>query len=230
MKLLKTVIFSSLLVSSYAAATDIEVIQVKDPAGSVQQGFDLTIVVQQLQAEIRALRGLVESQQHQLTKLQQQQQDMYSDLDQRLGGNYLKPDNAVAGDAETGLAAGKLSGDEQKDYSTAFSYVKKQDFAKAEQAFSAYIKRHKKSARLPNALYWLGEVSLAQGKLESASSLFEQVIEKYPKSTKVADAMYKLGRTYQRMGSTGKAASIWQQLVQIFPNAPAATLATNALK
>ncbi|OUS34644.1 tol-pal system protein YbgF ['Osedax' symbiont bacterium Rs2_46_30_T18] len=226
MRLLKSVCFGALLASSSVLANTVEVIKITEGAGSSNQSYDLVLVVQQLQAEMRQLRGLVESQKYELDELKYRQKQMYSEFDQRLGGSYSPGASGSAAD----LPAAVLSGNEQQDYSAAFAYVKSQELAKAEAAFKEYMKIHPKSARLSNALYWLGEVSLAQGKLPAAADYFQQLIAEHGKSAKVPDALYKLGRTYQRMGKAADAIATWQQLVQQYPKAAAAKLARNALK
>jgi tol-pal system protein YbgF len=231
-KVLKVFCVVALLANTCYAANKIEVIKVTEGASASNQRYDLVLVVQQLQAEVRQLRGLVESQQYELKNLKQQQHEMYTDLDTRLGGSSYKQNSSsttsASGNTET-ASTSRLSGDEQQDYSTAFAYIKSQELQKAEDAFQAYIKGHPKAKRVSNAIYWLGEVNLAQGKLPQASGYFQRLMAQYPKSAKIPDAMYKLGRSYQRMGEQPKAQLIWQQLLEKYPKASAANLAKSAL-
>ncbi|MEH6446616.1 MAG: tol-pal system protein YbgF [Oceanospirillaceae bacterium] len=230
MKVFKVFCVAALLANTCYAANQIEVIQVTEGAGASNQRYDLVLVVQQLQAEVRQLRGLVESQQYELNNLKQQQNEMYTDLDTRLGGSSYQQNTGTATNSNTeATSTTTLSGDEQQDYSAAFSFVKSQELQKAESAFQAYIKRYPKAKRVSNAVYWLGEVNLAQGKLPEASGYFQSLMSKHPKSAKIPDAMYKLGRSYQRMGEQSKAQLIWQQLLEKYPKASAANLAKSAL-
>ncbi|EPJ50067.1 MAG: hypothetical protein OFPI_20940 [Osedax symbiont Rs2] len=226
MRLLKSVCFAAWFASTVVSANTVEVIKITEGAGTSNQSYDLVLVVQQLQAEMRQLRGLVEAQKYELDELKYRQKEMYTEFDQRLGGSYTPGASNSAADLPTAV----LSGNEQQDYSAAFAYVKSQELAKAEAAFKEYMKIHPKSKRLSNALYWLGEVSLAQGKLPAAASYFQQLIARHGKSAKVPDALYKLGRAYQKMGKATDAIATWQQLVQQYPKASAAKLAKNALK
>lgn len=230
MKISKCLGLSVLLFASSVSANSVEVIRVTEGGSSGNQGYDLVLVVQQLQAEIRSLRGQVESQQYELDSLRTQQQEMYADLDGRLGGSSFSQKTAAAPVKSDQSSTAILSGDEQQDYSAAFAYVKSQELLQAEAAFKEYIKRHPKAQRVSNAVYWLGEVNLAQGKLPEASEFFNQLLSEFPESAKIPDAMYKLGRVYQRMGKASEAISVWQQLVNGYPKAAAATLAKNALK
>jgi tol-pal system protein YbgF len=227
-KVFKSFCLSALVCSGSLAAEQVEVIQVTEGASASNQSYDLVLMVQQLQAEVRSLRGKVESQQYQLDSLKQQQKEMYSDLDGRLGGtSFMQKPSANVPVKATGK---KMSGNEQQDYSAAFAFIKSQELVKAESAFIQYMQAHPKAKRVSNALYWLGEVNLAQGKLPDAGGYFQKLMSVYPKSAKIPDAMYKLGRVYQRMNDDSKAKLIWQQLVDAYPKAAAAKLASNALK
>ena len=224
MSVLRHLCLVAILIGSTVTANEVEVIRVTNGAGSATQTNDLVLILQQLQAEVRSLRGQVELQQYELDKLKLQQAEMYADLDARLGGSSLS-----GSDVSVPLASVGLSGTEQEDYSTAFAFVKSQDLIKAESAFKEYLKRHPKAQRASNAVYWIGEVNLAQGKLSEAAASFDQLLQRYPKSAKIPDAMYKLGRVKQKMGQAKEAYSIWHKLVEKFPKASAAKLAKNAL-
>jgi tol-pal system protein YbgF len=228
-RVIKYMCLSAMILSPGVYADEVEVIRVTQAGGNSSQSNNMVLIVQQLQEEVRSLRGQVESQQYELDNLKEQQKDMYNDLDSRLGGSSLKSSSAPESSTSTSNAKNRasLTGNEQQDYSDAFAFVKSQELDKAEAAFTSYMKRHPKSSRFSNALYWIGEVNLAQGKLPEASAHFSQLISDYPKSTKVADAMYKLGRVYQRMGD---AQDIWQSLINQYPKTGSATLAKNALQ
>ncbi|MEM5527231.1 tol-pal system protein YbgF [Gammaproteobacteria bacterium AS21] len=232
MRVIKYICLSAMILSPGVYADEVEVIRVTQAGGNTSQSNNMVLIVQQLQEEVRSLRGQVESQQYELDNLKEQQKDMYNDLDSRLGGSSLKNSSVPASSSATSStkSSASLTGNEQQDYSDAFEFVKTQELDKAEAAFSSYMKRHPKSSRFSNALYWIGEVNLAQGKLPEASTHFSQLISDYPKSAKVADAMYKLGRVYQRMGDAQDAQDIWQSLIKQYPKTGSATLAKNALQ
>lgn len=227
MKLFKSFCLSACIYSASLSADQIEIIQVNEGPNNVSQGYDLMLVVQQLKAEVRALRGMAESQQFELDGLRQQQREMYSDLDSRLGGTRLVPE-IVNSTVEPSTKT--FSADEQQDYSAAFAFIKSQELDKAESAFSQYVQQHPEAKRVSNAFYWLGEVNLAQGKLSEASGYFQKLISQYPKSAKIPDAMFKLGKVYEKMNNDNNAVGIWQELISSYPRAAAAKLAESALQ
>lgn len=227
MKLFKSFCLSACIYSAILSADQVEIIQVNEGPNNVNQGYDLVLVVQQLKAEVRALRGMAESQRFELDGLREQQQEMYTDLDSRLGGTRLVTEFA---NSTVEPLTKTLPADEQQDYSAAFAFIKSQELDKAEVAFRKYVQQHPKAKRVSNAFYWLGEVNLAQGKLPEAGGYFEKLISQYPQSAKIPDAMFKLGKVYQKMNNDNNAVLIWQDLISSYPRAAAAKLAESALQ
>src|SRR5690606_12527567 len=166
-------------------------------APSSAQGM-LFMQLQQMQGEIAQLRGMLEEQQNQIQRLQQEGLERYQDLDQRLmnagpgasntqnsppagtnaSGSTAAPNRGVA---ET--AAIDQSADPEREklyYDAAFDLIKAEDFDKASQAFSAFLRKYPNSRYAGNAQYWLGEVNLAQGDLQGAGQAFAKVSQAYP--------------------------------------------------
>src|SRR5690606_40159723 len=61
---------------------------------------------------------------------------------------------------------------------------------------NAFLRQYPNSRYAGNAQYWLGEVSLVQGRLEEAGQAFAKVSHAYPKHNKVPDSLYKLAPCY----------------------------------
>ncbi|WP_339487322.1 tol-pal system protein YbgF [Pseudomonas sp. EL_65y_Pfl2_R95] len=202
--------------------------------------------LQQMQDEIGRLRGMLEEQQNDIRQMKQENLERYKDLDQRLSSgaagaaatqnssaNGANTTSATQSTDNTQAAAGASEADPEKEklfYDAAFDLIKAKDFDKANQAFTAFLRKYPKSQYAGNAQYWLGEVNLAQGNLQGASQAFADVAQKYPQHSKVPDSMFKLGDVEQRMGDTDKAKSTFQQVIAQFPNSSAAQLAQRNLQ
>ena len=205
--------------------------------------------LQQMQQEIAQLRGLLEEQQNEIQRLKQESLERYQDLDRRMssGGaagaasNQNSPtDGAIdangtptppAGQAPA--AASNEPADPAKEklfYEAAFDLIKAKDFDKANQAFSAFLRKYPDSQYAGNAQYWLGEVNLAQGNLQGAGQAFAKVSQAYPSHAKVPDSLFKLADVEQRLGNTDKAKGILQQVVAQYPGSSAAQLAQRDLQ
>ena len=209
------------------------------PAPTSAQG-ELFLQLQQLQEEVARLRGALEEQQYEIQRLKQESLERYQDLDGRLSsaGQAPAPVAPAANGSQAAApvapvaAANGAPGDPAKEklfYDAAFDLIKAKDFAKADQAFSAFLRKYPTSQYAGNAQYWLGEVKLAQGDLQGAGRAFAQVSQSYPQHQKVADSLYKLADVEQRLGQTGKARGILQQVIAQYPGTSAAQLAQRDL-
>lgn len=203
---------------------------------------ELFMQLQQMQEELTYLRNMVEVQQNDIKRLQQEGLERYQDLDGRIqslsvpdASNGAAPstsDNTGAPAAEQ-PAAEQASGDpatEKLYYDAAFDLIKAKDFDKATLAFNAFLRKYPSSQYAGNAQYWLGEVDLVKGDLQAAGKSFALVSQNYPKHAKVPDSLYKLADVERRLGNTEKAKTIWRQIVAQYPGTSAAQLAQQDLQ
>lgn len=200
---------------------------------------ELFLQLQQLQEETARLRGMLEEQQYEIQRLKQEGLERYQDLDSRLSSAAAVPAaSQMAAQAPAANAAAvqppstATPGDPAKEklfYDAAFDLIKAKDFAKADQAFSAFLGRYPNSQYSANAQYWLGEVKLARGDLAAAGQAFARVAQVWPQHQKVADAMYKLGDVERRLGNADKARAAFQQVITQYPGSSAAQLAQREL-
>jgi tol-pal system protein YbgF len=205
--------------------------------------------LQQMQEEIAQLRGMLEEQQNEIQRLKRESLERYQDLDRRLSGaagaaatqnspadgasSANGPSAPAAGQGQTPAPGGNEPADPEKEklfYDAAFDLIKAKDFAKASQAFSAFLRKYPNSQYAGNAQYWLGEVNLAQGDLQGAGRAFARVSQAYPQHAKVPDSLFKLADVEMRLGNTDKAKGILQQIVTQYPGTSAAQLAQRDLQ
>lgn len=200
---------------------------------------ELFIQLQQMQQEIAQLRGMLEEQQNQLQRLQQEGLERYQELDRRLAGGAGNAPAAGDGaiNANTTPTPPAAQGGEPADpakeklyYEAAFDLVKAKDFTRANQAFSAFLRKYPNSQYAGNAQYWLGEVNLIEGNLQAAGQAFARVAQVYPQHAKVPDALFKLADVEQRLGNTDKAKGILREVVAKYPGTSAAQLAQRNLQ
>lgn len=206
-------------------------------------GSEMLMLLEQLQDEVRALRGQVEQQQYQIQRMEQQQRDRYRDLDRRISQAGSAP-SAAAGTpsltdpgqagATTPITAPLPAADstptDTQAYQAAFALVRQKAYGDALEAFAKFIELYPDSVRLANAHYWVGEVNLAEQKLEPARLAFEHVLTNYPDHRKAADSTYKLGVVYHQLGNQAKASELFQQTISRFPDTSAANLARDYLQ
>ncbi|MFZ5578867.1 MAG: tol-pal system protein YbgF [Pseudomonadota bacterium] len=211
------------------------------PAPTPQQSILETMMQQQqqMQAELRELRDLVERQGHELEILKKAQKDTYADTDRRLrvfeqaGGapQATTPASAPAASAtESGSSSAPPAADEQGAYDQAFALLKGGKYDQAIKAFDGFVKGYPASANVPNAQYWSGEARYVQGDLKGAMTQFESVVRNAPAHPKVPDALLKIGYLYYDQKNFARAREVLSKVKAQFPGSQAANLSDQRLK
>jgi tol-pal system protein YbgF len=193
-----------------------------------------------MQQEIATLRGLLEEQQHEISQLRQENLERYQTLDSRLSDNAEAQAGSQASAPEptnNGTAPAAPTSSSESDpakeklyYEASFDLIKAREFDKAQQAFTAFLRKYPNSQYAGNAQYWLGEVHLVQNDLQAAGKAFALVSHNYPEHNKVPDSLYKLADVERRLGHADKARGILQQVVAQYPDSSAAQLAQQDLR
>lgn len=209
--------------------------------------------VDTLQAENSRLNGEIEELRHQLEQLQEQQREMYLDIERRLGGtadNASVEEPAADADsvaatppqeqpADTGVQQQQAevaqdadsSQDEQQQYRHAYDLLmSKRDFQRSIAAFEALLQAYPQGVYADNAQFWLAEAHYAQNELDAALQEFQQLVDNYAQSPKVPDAVYKVGYIHKVRGDSDKAREVFQGLIEHYPGTPAAKLAALRLE
>lgn len=201
--------------------------------------------IEQLRQEMMELRGQIEEQQFQINRLKQENRDRYLDLDERItrlnaGEPALSQPKAeqtpaavvppvTSGDAATDDQQARHKAEEQ-EYQAAFKLIRERQFDEAKVALRQLLKDYPQGRYADNALYWLGEVQMAQAKYPEAQETFEQVLKQYPQSGKIADASYKLGRLHDLQGDKDKARQVFEAVIKNHPDSAAARLSDTYLR
>jgi tol-pal system protein YbgF len=194
-----------------------------------QSLLDLSQRIEAAQAEARTLRGQLDELQHTLAKTQDQQRDMYGDVDRRLaalegtGGGGPAPGSV----RDTGLPVPQ--GDDRANYQAAFDLLKDAKYPEAISGFKQFLTTFPTSALADNAQYWLGEAHYVSKQYPDALRDFRTVLEKYPDSRKIPDALLKIGYCNYELKNWAEARSALSQVVQRFGDTTAARLASQRL-
>lgn len=218
------------------------------PVGQASGNSELFFMLDQLQQEVRYLRGVVEEQAHQIHQLQQSARSRYKDLDSRVL-NLSKEVSGLKKGGQVGavVQAEPVSSDlpaspssnnpkpvaavtiadpqQKKAYQDAYAYIKEKQFEQAIDALHAFLEKYPEGELAGNAYYWLGEVYLVLPQLEQARQSFSIVIRSFPNHRKVADALFKLGVTYDRLQDPAQSEQYLIQVQKAYPNSSAAKLA-----
>ena len=109
-------------------------------------------------------------------------------------------------------------GDAKTRYQSAFGYLRKREFRKAELALKEFLTTHPDDPLVPNAMYWLGETYYTRGKYEDAAEIFISGYEQHSESSKTPDNLLKLGLSLLKLERRADACIAFAQLLSEFPN------------
>ncbi len=221
--------------------------------------LDMSNQIQQLQDEVRKLRGeldeatvalekIKQSQQDQFADVVKRQKDLYSDIDRRLYklevGEVRQNVQPINRDGEEkpvetieqrqvkhspATQGGVDIGSEVSAYKAAFELLREGRYQQAADKFTRFLQVYPDGTYADNAQYWLGEANYVVRNFEQAKQDFTKVVENFPKSQKVSDAMLKIGYIYYEEGNWKEAKKNLQAVKDRFPNSTAANLANNRL-
>lgn len=224
---------------------------VEDRLNRIEKLVGNQVLMEQLQQmdlmrqELTELRGLVESQEHQLNLIKQRQRNLYQDMDRRLqdieagsagsvtsagaaalsGSNVPPPvaarDANIASTVQPPVNAAPPQSDTdgKRAYSQAFNVLKEGDYSKAIGEFKDFMKTYPDSRYVVNAQYWLGEAYYASRDYKSALEVFQGIVDSNPKSSKALDAELKIGYTYYAMQDWVAARKALEALITRHPDA-----------
>jgi tol-pal system protein YbgF len=225
---------------------------------SNQSLVELAQHLDQVQGDVRQLRGRVEELEYNAEAMHKQQRDLYSDLDKRIAalgggssgaaaagalggagssGSSLPQSPAGAagsagpptGSAGSGAEAGGSS-EEQTVYAQSFDALKAGSYSVAITGFKSFLSSYPASPLAENAQYWLGEAFYVTRDFDAATGAFHNVLQKWPDSRKAPDALLKLGYTQLEQKKTGEGRATLSQVVQKYPGTDAAKLAADRLQ
>ncbi len=199
---------------------------------------DMLLQLEQLQAELRDLRGKVEVQTHEMEALKARQRDLLADMDRRLSEIERRgaTTSAAPADAAKPVTAAAPSeavianlAQEQQEYDAALVLLRQGQYDRAGKRFRDFIRAHPKSPLASLAQYWVGESAYVVRNFKQALDGFNKVLQDYPDSPKVSAALLKVGHTYYELADWGKARETLNQVIIRYPNTQEARFAEQRL-
>lgn len=188
----------------------IEINQNNSAAGNyaLSQSSQLIITIQQLQDEVRGLRGQLESQEYRLKRIETDQKERYRDLDRRLS---LILQSQMQGETQ-GEIQGKSSADpviSEEPTRTSSVDVKAEDKAAANKAAAGLDNADQSTATSPDTAdssindqndYQAAFALVRARDFNGAANSFTRFLADYPDSPRVPNAHYWLGEIYLAQG------------------------------
>ncbi|VFM97327.1 MAG: tol-pal system protein YbgF [Candidatus Kentron sp. G] len=214
--------------------------------------MDLLARVDDLQYEIRELRGRIEVQNHTISRMKQDQRNHYLDLDKRLrriespagsgmgsparerpeqsaSPSPLQTTGPASADSRSEGATSDYS-QEQQDYQVAFGLLKKGAYKKAITALVVFVEKYPHGQYASSAQYWLGETYYVTQQYRQALKTFQKFLDKYPSSSNFIDGLLKIGYIQHELGQKTKARQTLTDLIERYPGTTEAHLAKKRLR
>jgi tol-pal system protein YbgF len=216
-------------------------------AGGVYDRYEAR--VQQMESELTALTGNVETLTHANSELRAQVERLQKDLELRIGdlekGGARAPQasssqGAVPGPSGRDGVLGSMSeretpaakgggaetrtvslpqGTPQQQYDYSLSLLGKSDYTGASTAFQEFLDKNPNSPLASNARYWLGESFYVRKDYAGAARSFAEAYQKDQKGPKAPDSLLKLGMSFTNIDKKKEACVTFDKLAKDFPDA-----------
>ena len=225
----------------------------RPPEPDYQLTLELLERVEQLEAEIRHIRGELELQRHQLDLFRQERAAASpppvaspspplreaTPVPTRPAGteNPAVPAQSPASaprppaSSERTATAPPASGQsEQSAFDASLGELREGRYSEAITGFQGYLSAYPGGKLAGDAQYWLGESYYLSRNYDAAKEAFINLGLNHPQSERLPDALLKLGYIYGAEGDADRAREVLQKLVQVYPNTQAANLAGRRLQ
>jgi tol-pal system protein YbgF len=187
-------------------------------------GFDLA-QIRRTAEEAKAAQAAAEQKyQDLLSRIEKLEQIASGDTAALAAARAAKPGEVTinAAAAQTGAAPVDLASlpeDEEGMYRESHNLLLDNEYASAEAAFTAFLKKYPKSKNAHEAQYMLGDALLYQNRYGDAITAYQKLLNSYPNSANGPMAMAKLGRSLTLMNKKTEACKILALLPKQFPKA-----------
>jgi tol-pal system protein YbgF len=207
-----------------------------------------------LQREVQELRGLLETQEHELKRVEKSQQTLFLNLEKQLTDNTqkkgttaalsnvmssLKPATNTTPEPATLAKKEELTEKIPRTETdvtlikTAEGFLKEKKYIEAEKNYQAYIEAHPTGEFAPSVYYTLGEIYWTEWHTEKSNTLllekavhaFSDVANGFPHHNKAKDALLKIGLVEIEKGNYQTAAQYFKRVIDQYPQSPSAKIA-----
>jgi tol-pal system protein YbgF len=191
-----------------------------------QAMVDLVIQVQQLQDEVRMLRGMLEEQAMELENLNDRQRDQYLDLDQRItdlratGPAPLVTTGGATPPAQTYGTAAEPQPAMREDVPEVRPALDTSSTVTGIAAPETQAREMASSPEAEKALYDQAFQSLKDMDYADAAQQFQGFLDRYPASEYSDNAQYWLGESYYVTRNYEIALEAFQALLERYPDSP----------
>jgi tol-pal system protein YbgF len=107
------------------------------------------------------------------------------------------------------------------EFDLAYGYVKRKDYALAENTLRDFLKKYPSDGHAADAQYWLGESLYQRQRYRDAAESFLTVTTKFDRSHKAPEALLRLGQSLAALGEKETACAAWGEIERKYSRASA---------
>lgn len=239
--------FAWLAVFLLGGMGSVGVVRAQAPDGSLT--LELIQRIEQLEREVRHIRGELEVYRYQVELLQRERSapdhpapsaaplandppsvapitEQRVEADQPVSIPSFSTDDQPSGLQPAPTAA---VGTEQANFDAALREFGEGRYPQAINNFRQFLQMYPASPLASEAQYWLGESYYVVQDYDAARESFINLGLRYPNSERLPDALLRLGYVYEMTGDINRAREVLQKLLQVYPDTQAAGLARQRL-
>lgn len=196
--------------------------------------MDLFNQVEQLNKELRTLKGQLEVAQRGIDMSQQRQKDLYSDTDSRLRKlETAPPPVQVVAQPATQLIGQQASqavpvpapepvkvevSEEVRSLEAAQQLFKESKFKLAFEAYNKFLKDYPNSQLAADAFFGLGSTQFSLKYYKAALATLQKLIAQFPESEKIPEAKFSLANCQIQLAQIDAAKKTLRELIEQFPD------------
>lgn len=180
--------------------------------------MDLLNQVEQLNKEIRNLKGNLEVAQHQIEVTQQRQKELYTDSDSRLRKLETAPPVTQAPPVVTPNHTSNIDAAENAALESAQALLKESKFKPAFEAFNKFVKDYPNSPLAPDAFYGLGSSQFSLKYFKAALITQQKLVAQFPDSPRLPEAKYNIANCQIQLAQIEAAKTTLRELIAQFPD------------
>ena len=184
--------------------------------------LDLSSQIESLRSELAKMRGQEELLARDLAEVQRQQKDMSQGVDDRL--RKFEPSKVNVDGRE--FVADPA---EKQAFEAALAVLRQGEFAPAQTAFTAFLKRYPQSGYKPPALFWLGNAQYASRNYREAVVNFRALVAADPEHMRAPEAVLAIANCQVELKDAKGARKTLEDLVKAYPQSEAASVAKERL-
>jgi tol-pal system protein YbgF len=191
--------------------------------------LELSNQIESLRTELARLRGQDEQLAREIAEMQRRQRDLAQAVSQstQVVEERLKKFEP----AKVQVDGVEFTADpaEQREFDAALAVFRRGDFAAAQGAFDAFLRRWPQSGYRPSALFWLGNAQYALRDYRGALANFRALIQQSPDHPRAPEAVLSIANCQIELKDNAAARRTLEDLVKAYPQSEAAVAARERL-